>query len=114
MTLEELKTVACDEFRAEPTGTYYVNCRGNRKPKLEGVNYRITKSGRIRLEEWIRLAKDAVNNEGKSWLLEIEKIECKRNCAWLKTEKDIEEYALRLIVDRISEKQMTIFDFMEG
>ena len=92
-TLEDLKPIAANEYRQEPTGTYHTNRNGRRIPDTKGTEYVVTKVRKMPESEWYEHLRKAVKREGKEELLEQIKI-CCRKLAWLKTEKAIEKYAL--------------------
>ena len=54
----------------------------------------VTPVGKFLPEEWIETAKRVVEYNGLTALYEKIKQHCQTQCVWLKTEKQIEEYAL--------------------
>lgn len=98
MPTKDLETISADEFRAIPDGTYYINSRGSRKPNVVGTNIRVTRAGRMTIEEWVALARQAVLEEKKDDLLNEIKDHCTKHCAWLHSEAEIEEYSLRCLI----------------
>jgi len=69
-----------------------------------GVEYYDTyKFGRLTHDKWIQLVLIEVDRDGKRDLLEWIKNHCSKHCVWLKTEADIEHYALRCLVSHAYE-----------
>lgn len=94
-TLESLRQAGAKEFRTEPTGTFTVNRNGKRVPVTMGVEYVTTKgAGRIPEQEWYELIRKVADPA----LLEKIKDHC-RKLAWLKTEKEVEDYALECLAN---------------
>ena len=69
-TLEDLKPIAANEYRQEPTGTYHTNRDGRRIPDTKGTEYVVTKVGKMPESEWYEHLRKAVKREGKEELLE--------------------------------------------
>ena len=96
-TLKELKQISSLEFRAVPTGNSYISRNGRRVQETKGTEYVPTSLGRIEVSEWTRLTKEAVLREKGADLLRAVCDHCRKHCAWLKTEKAIEDYAVSCI-----------------
>ncbi len=58
-----------------------------------------TDLGELLPEEWRKQVMAAVGENGKTDLLEQIKDHCRKHCAWLHKEEEIEEYALECLVD---------------
>ena len=50
--------------------------------------------------EWLGLAEDAIEREGKQELLKKIEDHCKTNCAWIKKETELHEYAVDALCSR--------------
>lgn len=86
--------------RAEPTGTYEITRRGTRRAVLKYVSRYETNAGTFLPEEWKEKALEAIKEAGELDLLENIKDHCREQCAWLKKEKDVEEYAVQCLCNR--------------
>lgn len=67
--------------RAEPTGQYEVNRKGNRKPVLKYTKRYETRAGTFQPEEWKTKALEAIKENGELELLEKVKEYCRNHCA---------------------------------
>jgi hypothetical protein len=95
MTLQDLRQKGAREYRQEPTGNFTVNRNGRKVPVTVGVEYIPTVgAGRIQEQEWYRLIRELADPK----LLDRIKAHC-RKLAWLKTEKDLEEYSLSCLAN---------------
>ena len=91
-------------FIVVETGEYIVSRNGRRVKDRIGVKYYDTyKFGRLTHDKWIQLVLIEVERDGKRDLLEWIKNHCSKHCVWLKTEADIEHYALRCLVEHAYE-----------
>ena len=91
-------------FIVVETGEYIVSRNGRRVKNRIGVEYYDTyKFGRLTHDKWIQLVLIEVDRDGKRDLLEWIKNHCSKHCVWLKTEADIEHYALRCLVSHAYE-----------
>ena len=91
-------------FIVKETGEYIVSRNGRRVKNRIGVEYYDTyKFGRLTHDKWIQLVLIEVDRDGKRDLLEWIKNHCSKHCVWLKTEADIEHYALRCLVSHAYE-----------
>ena len=97
MTIEDLKWRGSREYREEPTGSYTTNRNGRRVPVTKGTeSVRTVGAGTMPLAEWYLRMETALKKEGKEDLLE-EVIDHCRHLAWLKSDRDVKEYALECI-----------------
>lgn len=87
--------------RLVPAGTYETTRQGTIRKAMKLQEFFLTPSGEYLAEDWIKLAREAVAAAGEEELLEHIKEHCRKNCAWLHTEKEILEYALRIHTGRI-------------
>lgn len=111
MKIEDLRWKGPREFRAEPTGDYIINRKGRRVPVLEGVEFVKTVGvGTMTISEWYQQMRTAIKEEGQEELLK-KVIDYCRRLVWLKTEKQIIEYALECIE---SEAYLAWEDFDDG
>lgn len=85
----------------EKTGEYEITRRGTRRAKTRFVERYVTPAGIFLPEEWRKRALDAIEAEGELPLLERLKEYCGGHCAWLHTEKDLEEHAIECLCDRV-------------
>ena len=87
--------------RLVPTGTYEINRRGNRKEKTRYQETYLTAAGELLPEEWARRTKEAIAAAGEEDITECVKDYCREKLAWLRTEKQLEEYALDIHAGRV-------------
>lgn len=87
--------------RSRHTGGYYVNSRGNKTPVMKYSVYYETNAGEISPKQWLEIMRECVAASGSEQILEKIREHVKRDCAWLKTDKDIEEYSLNILAGRI-------------
>lgn len=73
------------------------NARKEHRPK----DLVSTPLGELERTKWIELAKQAITEAGETELLNCIKTYCKANCAWLKRTEDLEEYAVRILCNRV-------------
>lgn len=73
--------------RAELTGQYTVNRRGNTKAITKYVERYVTPLGEFLPEIWREKAKEEIKAAGEIELLEQVKEHCRNHCAWLKKRK---------------------------
>lgn len=89
--------------RAEPTGKYeYTRMHTRRAVTKFRLRYR-TARGEFLPEDWRKVILNEVALDGKEHLLEQIKVHCRNNCAWLRTEDSIEEYALECMASHAYE-----------
>lgn len=86
--------------RAEGTGRYEFTRRGTRKEITKFVDRYQTPAGIFLPEEWREKALEAIEKEGEKELLENIKERCREQCAWLHSEKEIEEHAIKCLCSR--------------
>lgn len=84
----------------EMTGRYKVDRKGKRKPVIKYVEKYQTPVGTFLPGEWKTRALKAIREDGEAELLEKVKEHCREHCAWLRTEKDLEEYAIDCLCSR--------------
>lgn len=85
---------------AEPTGRYVMYGKGKSRPEMKFVERYHTPAGIFFPEEWRVKALEAIQADGETELLEKIKEHCRENCAWLRKEKDLEEYAVDCLCSR--------------
>lgn len=74
-----------------------------------------TPIGRIELETWVKEATAAAVADGLEDLLDQIKEYSRKNCAWLHSEKDVEEHAIRCLISKAYEhwpdfnRQLSLF-----
>nr|DAN97753.1 MAG TPA: hypothetical protein [Caudoviricetes sp.] len=79
--------------RSEPTGTYTTRF-GNTRNKNAFKEFYKTKIGEFTPEKWLEVTLQIIEEINKTELLEKIKEHVKNNCAWLKNDKEIEEYSV--------------------
>ena len=87
--------------QARGTGNYIVNRMGNRKEVTKYSVYYETDAGEFSPEQWLKIMRECVAASGSEQILEKICEEVKRDCVWLKTDKEIEEYSLNILAGRI-------------
>ena len=97
--VEEYK-ILLSTYGGESTGKYKVNKKGERKPVFRYIEKYQTPVGVFLPGEWKTKAIKAIRDDGEMELLEKVKEHCREHCAWLRTEKDLEEYAIRCLCSR--------------
>ena len=75
------------------------NPNGSLHREIRVREYFDVPEGRITVEEWQRRAREAVLKAGDGALYDAVKAHCRRHCAWLKKETEVEAYALECLVD---------------
>lgn len=60
-----------------------------------------TPLGEFERTKWLELAKQAITEAGEAELLNSIKMRCEANCAWLKKPEDLEEYAIKILCNRV-------------
>lgn len=78
---------------AEATGEYETTRRNTRRKKTVLVERYKTPAGLFLPDEWLQLALKAIEDAGKSKLLEQIKDYTREHVAWIHNEKDVEIYA---------------------
>lgn len=95
MNIEEI-TIEQLRFRriahSVPCGEHNYHGRMIKDSKL--IEEYVTPVGKFLPEEWLETAKRVVEYNGLTALYEKIKQHCQTQCVWIKTEKQIEEYAL--------------------
>ncbi len=91
--IEKYRTTGARKFETRVIGKDF---RGHKI--TEAFEYFNTaEAGPMKLEAWYEAVKAAAVEDGLSELLERIKKHCRKNCAWLRTEQQIEEYALECL-----------------
>lgn len=82
-------------------GRAYVRGINEKGKKIYGYKdtYR-TPAGDFEPEQWEQEIRKAIEEAGEAELLEKIKEYCRKNCAWLRKESQIEEYAMECLADR--------------
>ena len=89
--LEDLKSGNC--FRVE-----FIGKDKTGRKQYRGISFKKTLFGDIEDCNYYPLVKELIILAGKKELLEAIKDHCRENCVWLKTENDIENYAMECLV----------------
>lgn len=79
--------------RSEPTGATYTTRFGNTRHQNVFMEFYRTDIGEFVPEKWLEATMQIIHTLQEVNLLEEIKDHVKNNCAWLKTDKDIEEYS---------------------
>ena len=80
-----------------PTGEHEITRAGTIRQITKFTCLCQTPVGEFTMDEWRNKALEAIAADGKMELLEKIKRYCGENHAWLKKEKDIEEYAIECL-----------------
>lgn len=83
--------------RSEGTGEYEITKRGTRREKTRYVERYVTPAGTFLPGEWRKRAMAAIEAEGGLALLTRVKEHCREHCVWLRTESELEEYAMECL-----------------
>lgn len=90
------------------------NKNGTPHYNFVGIEYFETESaGKIRLEKWFKYFKEAVRAENKEKLFSAICDYCRKNCAWLKTDEDVDVHAAECLCHG-SYLHWKDFDYKEG
>lgn len=90
--VEDFKS-ASNNFRSE-----FIGKDQSGRKQYRGISFKKTLFGDIEDCNYYPLVKELIILAGKKELLEAIKDHCRENCAWLKTENDIENYAMECLV----------------
>ena len=82
---------------AERTGSYEITRQGTRRRVVKFVERYETPVGAFLPEKWKKKALEAIGAEGKMKLLENITEYCRKHCAWLYKEEEIEEHAINCL-----------------
>lgn len=96
--IEDLSFVAYGTW--VKTGDFIKNRNGRWVAKTKYQEFYKTSVGTFPSQEWRDKAMEAVEAAGEITLLEAVKDHCRKYCAWLHKESDIEEYALECMTHR--------------
>lgn len=83
------------------TGNYIINRMGNRKEVTKYSVYYETDAGEFPPEQWLEIMRECVVASGSEQILAKICEKVKRDCAWLRTDKEIEEYSLNILAGQI-------------
>lgn len=86
--------------RSIPTGFYEITRIGTRRATSKYCETYATDAGEFIPEKWLEIVRKCVEESNCTKLLERIVEHCRDNCAWLKTDKDREDYALDILVGR--------------
>lgn len=86
--------------RAEGTGCCEITKKGTRRKTTKFTERYETPAGVFLPDEWKEKALEAIEAEGEAELLGDIKEHCRKNCAWLRREKELEEYAVNCLCSR--------------
>lgn len=87
--------------RSAPTGTYTTTRNGYKKAVTKFAEFYKTEVGEFTPEEWRSRMLECIEASNSQALLQKLMERCKEHCAWLKTDKDREEYSLGIIAGRV-------------
>lgn len=87
--------------RVVPTGTYETTRRGSSRVVHRFEETYKTAVGEFLPDEWKRIIRGCVEASGSQELLERIIEHCRVNCVWLKTDREREEYALKILTGRV-------------
>ena len=96
-SIADLRGISVPEYRAVPTGKTYLNRFWKPCRETAGKEYLKTSAGEFELSEWYDLMRDSVKEEGKEELFSLILENVSKDCAWLKTDRAREEYALECL-----------------
>lgn len=86
---------------AMPTGTYELTRKGTRRAVTRYRETFQTDAGIFDPDQWREIARSCVDESDSGELFARIMEDCRSNCVWLKTDKDREEYALKILVGRV-------------
>lgn len=86
--------------QAMPTGRYEKTRIGTMRQITEFVETYKTPSGELRKNEWYEKLHMAIIEEGETELFMKIKEHCREQCAWLHSEREIEEYSMEILAGR--------------
>lgn len=99
-TLEDLEWISVPEFTTIPTGNYYRGRNGKLKEERAGIEYiRTASAGKLPLETWYQHAFAVIRREGLDRALEEICGHVRNHCAWLHTDKEVERYSAKCLVN---------------
>lgn len=87
--------------RAMPTGYYEITRIGTRREITKFQETFRTDAGEFTPDKWYEIARLCVDRSGSGELFTRIVEHCRSNCAWLKSDKDREEYALNILIGRV-------------
>ncbi|MCD7866823.1 MAG: hypothetical protein LUG62_01180 [Clostridiales bacterium] len=82
------------------TGRYEITRRGTRRPIMRLQTIYKTNAGDFEPDKWRAAALAEIEKCGETELLEKVKEYCRKNCAWLRKESGLEEYAIDSLCGR--------------
>lgn len=98
--MEDLK-INIRTGRAMPTGSYEVTRIGTRRAITKYQETFQTNAGEFTPDKWYEIVLSCVDGSGSGELFTRIVERCRSHCAWLKSDKDREEYALDILVGRV-------------
>lgn len=87
--------------RAVSTGSYEITRIGTRRAVTKFQETFRTNAGEFTPDKWYEIARSCVDSSGSGELFARIVEHCRSHCAWLKSDKDREEYALDILVGRV-------------
>ena len=87
--------------RAVSTGSYEITRIGTRRAVTKFQETFLTNAGEFTPDKWYEIARSCVDSSGSGELFTRIVEYCRSHCAWLKSDKDREEYALNILVGRV-------------
>lgn len=107
--IEKYVPTSADIYKSEVVSVDPVTHRKTTR----GTEYVPTVSGTYKASEWVSLVVEAAVEDGLGDLLEGIKQYTRENCAWIHTEKDVEEHAARCLVNE-AYKHWDDFNYQVG
>ena len=105
LSIAELRMTSVPTYRQVPTGRQFRTSNGKMKDETVGVEYaKITTGEELTMAEWYKLMDEAVEREGKTELLQAITEYCREHCAWLRTDREVHEYALAVLSSEAYQK----------
>ena len=87
--------------RSMPTGKYEITRVGTKRAITEfGIIYK-TDLGEFTPERWMEELSRAIAADKEEDVLNEIIVHCRKNCAWLRKENDIKEYAMNILSGRV-------------
>lgn len=95
--IEDFKAIS-NNFRTE-----FIGRDNTGRKRYRPISFKKTLFGDIEDSVYYSIAKDFIIIAGKTELLQRIKDHCREHCAWLKKEKDVEEYSIECLLSRAYE-----------
>lgn len=86
--------------RSAPTGRYELTRKGTRRMITRYQQYYKTPLGEMLPEAWREKVREEIKNQGEQELFERMKDHCRKYCAWIGKETEVEDYAMECTCSR--------------